>query len=187
MGEPRTVGVFGGSFNPPHVSHVLAAAYAKSVFDELDELLVVPVFRHPFAKELAPFEHRRAMCELAMGWIPGVSVSSVEEELGGESLTLRTLEHLTSARPHARFRLLVGADVLNDAHKWHKFERVKELAPLLVLGRGGVHRSDAPVPVLPTVSSSEVREALRAGERDRLRPLVPARVLAYVEAHGLYR
>src|SRR5438132_412880 len=81
------VAVFGGSFNPPHVSHVLAVVYALSVAP-IDAVLIVPVFQHPFSKELASFDDRLAMCQAAMGWIPRTAISAVERELGGESLTL---------------------------------------------------------------------------------------------------
>lgn len=182
----RTVAFFGGSFNPPHVSHVLAAVYALSVAP-IDEVLVVPVFRHPFAKELAPFEDRLEMCRLALGWIPRVRVSEVERDLGGESLTLRTLEHLAAAHPDVALRLLVGADVLADLPKWHRFDRISEIAPPIVLGRGGVNRADAPEPLLPKISSTEVREALAQGDPGAVRALVPAAVLDYVAKHNLYR
>lgn len=183
---PRRVAFFGGSFNPPHVSHVLAAVYALSVAP-IDEVIVVPVFRHPFAKELAEFEHRLEMCRIALEWIPNVNVSSVERELGGESLTLRTLEHLHERHPDWSMRLLVGADVLADLPKWHRFDRIAEIAPPIVLGRAGVRADEAPTPVLPAVSSTEVREALAKRELDALRPVVPARVLDYIVERGLYR
>ena len=93
-GGPR-IAIFGGSFNPPHVAHVLAVVYALAVAP-IDHVLIVPVYQHPFSKELAPFEDRLAMCEAAMGWIPGARVSDVERELGGESLTLRMLTHLSA-------------------------------------------------------------------------------------------
>src|SRR5262245_61805259 len=101
------VAVFGGSFNPPNVAHVLAVVYALQV-EPIDLVLIVPVFQHPFAKELAPFEDRLAMCEVAMGWIPGAKVSSVERDLGGESLTLRMVTHLAEEHPDWALRLLVG-------------------------------------------------------------------------------
>ena len=183
--KPR-VAIYGGSFNPPHVSHVLAVAYALSTAP-IDQVLVVPCFLHPFAKELASFEDRFAMCELAMAWMPHVSVSRVEAELGGESRTLRTLEHLRAEHPEWEMRLLVGADILVDAPKWHGFARVKELAPLLVLGRAGVSRDDAPAPLLPEVSSTEVRALLGAGRLDEARSLVPRDVIDLVARHGLYR
>jgi len=179
------VGIFGGSFNPPHVGHVLAVVYALSVHP-IDHVLVVPVFRHPFAKSLAPFSDRFAMCELAFGWLPRVSVSRVEEELGGDSLTLRTVEHLRAQDPARELRLVVGADVLPDAPKWHRFDRVVELAPLVVLGRGGHEGAGVPEVVLPTVSSTDVRAALAARAAERVRDLVPASVLRYALDHRLY-
>ncbi|XXT22935.1 nicotinate (nicotinamide) nucleotide adenylyltransferase [Sorangium sp. So ce429] len=199
--EGRRVAVFGGSFNPPHVAHVLAATYAISVAP-VDEVLVVPVYRHPFSKELAPFEHRLAMCHLALGWLPRVSVSAVERELGGESLTLRTLEHLAAAHPGWSMRLLVGADVLPDLPRWHRFDRIEQLAPPIVLGRTGFVASVAADPVeaaavarpplraadvlLPQISSSDVRRAFAAGDLEAVRQRVPSAVLDYALAHGLY-
>lgn len=193
----QDVAVYGGSFNPPHVAHVLAVAYARSVVP-VDRVLVVPVYRHPFAKEVAPFERRLAMCRLAFEWIPGCVVSDVEAVLGGESRTLRTLEHLTLEHPEWRLRLLVGADVLADLPKWHRFDKIAELAPPIVLGRMGIEREPAPTgpsealglrapePVLPRVSSTEIRAAFAAGDLDSIRALVPASVLAYAVEYGLY-
>jgi nicotinate-nucleotide adenylyltransferase len=187
------VAIFGGSFNPPHIAHLFAAVYALATAP-VDRVLVVPVFRHPFAKELAPFEDRLAMCRLGLGWVPGVEISTVEQELGGESLTLRTVEHLSARHPGWALRLLIGADVLPDLPKWHRFDRIAELAPPLVLGRSGFSSApaavapalDAPPPILPRVSSTEIRAALAVGDLDAVQDRVPAAVLAYVEAHRLY-
>ena len=191
----RRVAVFGGSFNPPHAAHVLAVAYALSAAP-VDEVLVVPVYQHPFSKELAPFDDRLAMCRLAVGWLPRVEVSAVERELGGESLTLRTLEHLAAEHPDWAMRLLVGADVIADLPKWHRFERVAALAPPIVLGRGGVTTpADGPVTAppldvaeisLPRVSSTEVREALAARDLEAVRWRLPTTVVDYIVERGLY-
>jgi nicotinate-nucleotide adenylyltransferase len=177
--------LFGGSFNPPHVAHVLAVAYVLST-EGVDQVLVIPCYRHPFNKELAPFEHRFAMCERAMSVLPRTTVSRVEQHLGGESRTLRTVEHLAAEHPDWRLRLLVGADILQEGRRWHAFERVTELAPPLVLGRAGVSSDGAPRPLLPEVSSSAIRAALAAGRRAELHALVPRDVLTYIEQHGLY-
>ena len=190
------VAFFGGSFNPPHVGHVLGVVYALSTAP-IDEVLVVPVYRHPFAKCLAPFADRLEMCRLALGWLPRVTISRVEEELGGESLTLTTLEHLRTSRPDLSLRLLVGADVLGDLPKWHRWDRIAELAPPLVLGRSGVpplgDHAHVPggvpapsPPVLPHVSSTHIRAALEAGDVEAVRGLVPAAVLDHIVAAGLY-
>jgi nicotinate-nucleotide adenylyltransferase len=212
--EGRRVAFFGGSFNPPHMGHVLGAVYALST-SPIDEVLVVPVYQHPFAKHLAPFTERLAMLQLAVGWIPRVRVSTVEEELGGESRTLRTIEHLREADPGASLRLLVGADVLADLPKWHRWDRIAALAPPLVLGRAGVDVSAAergsfawvggagagsdamtegvsglsvaaPPLMLPRVSSTEIRDALAAGDVAWVRGLVPTSVLKHIVARGLY-
>lgn len=180
-----TVGVFGGSFNPPHVAHVLAAAYALSI-QAVERVLIVPVYRHPFAKELAPFEDRLAMCELAFSLFEGVAVSAVERELGGESLTLRTLEHLKMTNPSWSLRLIIGSDVVPDLPKWHRWDLIEALAPPLILDRAGAGARPERV-LLPEVSSSEVRALFARGGREELERLVPRSVLAYAESSGLYR
>ncbi len=199
--DPVRVALYGGSFNPPHVGHVLGVVYALSTAP-VDEVLAVPVYRHPFAKNLAPYADRLEMCRRALGWIPHVTISTVEEELGGESLTLRTLEHLRAAHPEWSLRLLVGSDVLADLPRWHRWDRVAELAPPLVMGRAGVDARSMDVadvadvpwvgargapPVLPHVSSSSIRVALADGDVEAVRGLVPASVLDLIEAKGLYR
>jgi nicotinate-nucleotide adenylyltransferase len=179
------VAFFGGSFNPPHVAHVLAVAYALTTQD-IDRVLVVPTFRHPFAKPLAPYDDRVEMCERAMAWMPRVEVSRVEEELGGESKTLRTLEHLKAAHADWSLRLLMGADLLAEAPRWFRFDAVRALAPPMVLGRYGVDTKDAPPPILPAISSTDVRAKIAAGDWEALAPLVPREVLAIIRARGLY-
>jgi nicotinate-nucleotide adenylyltransferase len=179
------VAIFGGSFNPPHIGHALACALLLSV-EDVDQVVVVPTFRHPFAKALAPFADRLAMCELAMGWIPGVEVSAVESELGGESRTLHTLEHLARSRPDWQLRLVIGADILAEAHRWYGFDTISVLAPPIVLGRAGVTAPGAGPPLLPDISSTQVRALVAAQAWTELRALVPRRVLDYVRERDLY-
>ncbi|MCU0694316.1 MAG: nicotinate-nicotinamide nucleotide adenylyltransferase, partial [Polyangiaceae bacterium] len=121
------VAVFGGSFNPPHVGHVLVASYLLAMM-ECDRVLVVPCFRHPFGKSLAPFEVRLQMCEAAFGWMPRVEISTVERDLGGESRTLRTLRHIADAHPGWSLRLVIGTDVVQEAPRWYGFDEVEKLA-----------------------------------------------------------
>lgn len=178
------VAVFGGSFNPPHVAHVLAAALVLAT-EDVDELLVIPTFQHPFAKDLAPFEHRLRMCEIALGPLPGARVSRVEEELGGESKTLRTLEHLQMQNPAWRMRLVMGGDLVAESAKWHRFEDVKKIAPPLVLGRVGFDTGGAPQ-MLPEISSTEIREKIARGDWKALARVLPRGVITYVRENGLY-
>jgi nicotinate-nucleotide adenylyltransferase len=207
-----SVALFGGSFNPPHIGHVLAIAYVLSA--ELAERVVaVPVFEHALRKQLVPFQHRVAMAERAFGWLPRVEVSSIEEQLGAPSRTLQTIVALEAQHPDWDLRLMVGSDILGEIHQWHAFDEIERRAPLLVLPRAGVtapasamqpaaaqpaavqsaamHSAAA---LLPEVSSTEVRALLGAAASGvhsdvllRLQALVPRAVLAYVREHGLYR
>jgi nicotinate-nucleotide adenylyltransferase len=180
------VAIFGGSFNPPHIAHVLAAVYVLST-EPIDEVLVVPVFRHPFSKELASFDDRLDMCRRAFAWIPRVFVSAVERDLEGESLTLRTLEYLAELHPDWSMRLLIGADVVNDLPKWHRFDRISEIAPPIIVGRAGVVAEGAPEAILPRASSTDVRDAFARGDTERLEKLVPRDVLSLIAERGLDR
>ena len=177
------VGVFGGSFNPPHVAHVLAASYTLLIAP-IDLVCVIPVFQHPFAKELAPYDARLRMCELAFEGVARVEVSDVERRLGGESRTLRTLEHLQEIEPDWSMRLIIGSDVVADLPKWHRFDRIAEIAPPFVLERRGVGTTGKSV--LPEVSSSEIRELARRGEIGELSLLLPRGVLEHVRQNRLY-
>ncbi len=181
-----TTAIFGGSFNPPHVGHVLAVSYVLSVFP-VDHVLVIPVYRHAFGKELASFEDRVAMARLAMGWLPGVAITEIERELGGESKTLHTIEALVAQEPKRKLRLVIGADVLNDLPKWHRWDQIAALAPPLVIGRAGHAHPDAPDAHLPRVSSTEIRGLVAAGRITDAASIVPLRVRQHIAERGLYR
>ena len=188
--EAQQVAFFGGSFNPPHVGHVLAATYVLAT-RAVDRVLVAPVAHHVFGKVLESFEHRVAMCELAFRDVAGSEISFVESTLKPPNRTLDTLGFLQREHPAWGLRLMVGADALEEAHRWHRFDEVCRLAPLLPLGRVGVPRDDAPAPVLPGVSSTRVRELLASRDdperRDELSMCVPRAVLDYIDAEDLYR
>jgi nicotinate-nucleotide adenylyltransferase len=181
------VAIFGGSFNPPHLAHVLACAVVLSV-EDVDRLLVVPTYQHPFAKALEPFDDRVAMCELAMGWLPRVEVVRLEEELGGESRTLRTLQHLAAAHPDWKLRLVIGTDVRAEAPRWFGFDAIEALAPPIVLGRAGAEGTAGADPglLLPDVSSTQVRAVLARGDFALASRLLPRAVLAHIRARALY-
>ena len=185
QGERGFTAIFGGSFNPPHLAHVLALSVVLARF-EVGRILVIPTFQHPFAKSLVPYDDRVKMCELAMGFLPKVEVSRVEEELGGESRTLRTIEHLKTKYPSESLRLVCGADIIVESAKWFGFDLIRELAPPIVLGRVGISYEGAPPPILPELSSTEVRTLLAAGKHDEVEPLMPKKVLDYIRARGLY-
>jgi len=187
-----TVALFGGSFNPPHVAHQLVGLFVLETAP-VDALWLVPTWRHAFGKELAPYEDRVAMCELAIAALgPRARVSRAEEEVaaarGDVSRTLHTLEHLEARHPGTRFRLVVGADILGETEKWYRWDEVVARAPLIVIGRAGY---PAPPGALvsdvemPRISSTEVRAQLARGD-DAL-PLLPRSVMGYIAGRGLYR
>jgi nicotinate-nucleotide adenylyltransferase len=177
-----TWAVFGGSFDPPHVGHVLVAAWVRSATD-VDRVVVVPALEHPFGKPLAPFPHRRRMAELAFAPLTRVAVSDIEARLSGASYTVRTLEALRARHPGVSLRLVIGSDLVAEVPRWREGDRIPELAPLLVVGRGG-HDDGARDIVMPEVSSTEIRARLRAGRS--VEGLVPRAVIDYLTRYSLY-
>ena len=182
---PRRIAIYGGSFDPPHLGHILSVAWALSAAD-LDAVWIIPTWKHAFEKEhSASFEERFAMCELAFAVFQDVEVSDIERRLGGVSRTLATLNQLESQNPDTVFRLLVGADVLPTTDRWHRWDEVVKIAPPLVIGRQG-----APVPEgcpisIPNINSTDIRSAL-ANAAD-ITGLVPTHVIEHIRSHGLYQ
>ncbi|MBN1282660.1 MAG: nicotinate-nicotinamide nucleotide adenylyltransferase [Proteobacteria bacterium] len=176
--ENRGVAIFGGSFNPPHIGHseIVKWLLTKGL---ADEVLIVPCFLHPFGKELAPYEHRLAMARLAFER-PGlpVSVSEVEGQLGGESRTLRTVEHLIGLNPDSRFSLVAGGDVEAEIDKWHRFDELKALVDLIKIPRG-------PGSPIADVSSTQIRERIASGDPG-WRDMVESEVAVYIVTKALY-
>ncbi|MFT5355214.1 MAG: nicotinate-nucleotide adenylyltransferase [Polyangiales bacterium] len=180
----ETLAVFGGSFDPPHVAHALVAAWAKAI-GAVDRVLVIPAFAHPFGKKSVAFEHRLAMCRLAMESFPFAEVCDIEKEVG-DGRTLYTLEALQKRHPKAAFRLLIGSDILSGAHRWHRWDEIVALAPPLVVGRSGHAHADVPDALnLPALSSTELRTRLKNGEPTEGRLALD--VATYIQTHGLYR
>jgi nicotinate-nucleotide adenylyltransferase len=191
-----TVALFGGSFNPPHVAHQMVALYVLET-QPVDALWFVPVYTHVFGKDLAPYADRVAMSELAAAPLgPRVQVSRAEEELARRpgfagSRTLDLIDHLQATHPGIAFRLVVGTDILAEAHKWYRWDEVVAKAPLLVIGRTGYALPPGSVATgvtMPEVSSTAIRAALRQGavSSGELASLLPASVLRYIAARGVY-
>jgi nicotinate-nucleotide adenylyltransferase len=187
------IALFGGSFNPPHVAHQMVALYVLES-QPVDELWLVPTWRHVFGKDLAAYDDRVAMCEHAAAAIgPRCVVSRIEEELAKQpgfvaSRTLDTVEAVRAARPGASLRLVIGADILVETHKWYRWDDVVALAPPIVVSRGGYPRPTGLVSTdieITTLSSTQVRDRLGAG--DDVSGLLPRSVLSYIADKGLYQ
>lgn len=165
----RTVGLFGGSFDPPHVAHVAAAL--RALEHALDEIWLVPVLVHPHRKQLAAYADRVAMCELAIAGLgPRVRVSRVEEELGPCG-TLDVLELLEARHPETRWRLVMGDDLLSTASAWRGWHELAVRAPPIVIAR------------MWDVSATTIRAELARGAPNA--SVTPA-VRDYITARQLY-
>jgi len=183
------IALFGGSFDPPHAGHLLAATYVLAT-EPCDELWLLPVFEHPLGKKLAaPFEHRVQLVQrmLADAGLLRARVSQIERDLGGPGRTVDLLEHLHRARPGDTFALVLGTDLAAARPQWKQFERIEALARIISVQRGGFEAERRASPgglVLPRVSSSEVRALLASG--GEVRKLVPRGVLEEIVRAGSY-
>jgi nicotinate-nucleotide adenylyltransferase len=187
------VALFGGSFNPPHVAHQMVALWALET-QPIDEVWFVPVYKHAFNKDLEPFEHRVEMTTLAAARF-GTAARVVDAEKDNASgRTYDLLVELTtgpSADASRSFRLLVGTDILAESHKWHRWDDVIAMAPLMVIARAGhLEAGDETTFAAPSISSTQIRELLARGSaeaRDEVASLLPRSVLGYIDANSLYR
>ena len=192
------IGVYGGSFNPPHLGHVVLAVEAREQL-ALDRVLWVPAARPPHKRTAAmlPDEQRLALCEAAVADLDGVEVSAVEFEREGLSYTADTLQVLAGRYPDCELYLLIGVDQALVLRSWRDPETIDALAHVAVAGR------DASGPAaglealrwlsrpavgldLPVVElSSTLVRARRAAGR-AWRHLVPAAVADLIDAWGVY-
>lgn len=176
------IGLFGGSFNPPHIGHSLLCHYLLETSD-LEQLWLIPTFQHAFSKALAPYETRLALCrQLALPFGDRVQLCEVERDREGPSYTIDTVRILKAQHPEYQFDWIVGADILQETHKWRDFDTLTQLVRFRVFGREGFPGGSQVA--MPEVSSTEIRRRLGTGEP--VHELVPARVLTYIHAHGLY-
>ena len=189
--------IFGGSFDPPHVGHLLVAHDALDQL-ELDRVVLVPAATQPLkvGRAVASAEQRLSMIRLLVEGDDRFEVSTVELDRAGLSFTVDTLNHFAGQYPAAERFLLLGADVLATFSQWREPERILELAQTVVLERQGDAAPALPSGVaenalrrLPTrrvdVSSTEIRERVRA--RKPIRGFVTDNVAAYIARTGLYR
>ena len=183
------IGLFGGSFNPPHVCHTLVTIWALDT-QPVDAVWWIPTFDHAFDKDLVDYDHRHRMSELALGHVDGqVRVSDIERELGGESRTIDTVRALEERRPEDDFSLIVGSDILEETDDWKQWDELVDRVELIVVARAGYEgpsSEDVSRFWLPDVSSTDVREALRGGDRELARDWVATPILEYIDEADLY-
>lgn len=194
--SPRRVGVFGGTFDPPHVGHLVTAI---NVRHELNlDIVILMVANIPWQKdgtrEISPAVDRLAMVDAAVKGVDGLVPGDDEIIAGGESYTADTLARLGQRFVDAEFFTIVGADAANGFDTWKRSDEVAARSQLVVVDRPGARTEP---PRLPTgewirvevphleVSSTDLRD--RAVDGRPLDYLVPASVMSVIEDRNLYR
>jgi len=173
----KRIGIFGGSFDPPHKGHVEICRHLL-VKNDVDEIWAVPCFMHPYNKVMAPFKDRVMMCKFAFEEFGGrVIISDAEKKMGDVSYTINTIEHFTERYPEYKFYFIVGSDTAKDAAKWKDSEKINSLIQLIRVPRG-------PDSLIPDISSTDVRNCIKNGKS--FKELVTRQVAVYIVTHGLY-
>jgi nicotinate-nucleotide adenylyltransferase len=199
------IGVFGGTFDPVHLGHLIVAEQCREQA-RLDRVLFIPAWKppHKLEQELAPFHHRVEMLQLALAGHPAFQIDELERNRPGPSYTVDTLEELQRRHPHDGLFLMIGADCLPDLPHWREPARIVVLAGLLVAARSGwslwseeqirtalnlppevpLRVQVVQVPLIDD-ASRDLRRRVRQGHS--IRYLVPRAVECYIQTHHLYQ
>lgn len=202
MGE--RLGVFGGTFDPPHVAHAIVV---QDVFErlELDRLLVMPAGRPPHREPVLPAPVRHALVTELFRGVPGIEVSDLELRRPGPSYTVETLAEVRARWSPEALYCVIGTDQLRTIRSWHRHRELPELARIAVVRRAGEEaeaegraceeETESPIPVVPVavtrveLSGTRIRARLREGRS--IRYLVPECIRERVKAawaeHGSAR
>jgi len=184
------VGLLGGSFDPIHHGHLIAAVTAFEVLG-LEQVRLVPAREQPFkvGSHGASADHRRTMVELAIRGDSRLSLEQVELSRSGPSYTVDTLEELHQQEPGREWCLLIGADAARDFAGWHRAADIRSLANLVVFNRPGAEAvaldgaGTLEVPAMD-ISATGLRQRVAGGQS--IRYWVPEVVAEYIARHGLY-
>lgn len=183
--------LFGGSFDPVHLGHLVVAQTAAESLGA--RIRLMPAREQPFKQtaHVASAAQRVEMVALAVAGNPLLAVESIELELAAPSYTVRTLRALSAREPGNRFTLLLGADAARDLPGWFEVEALPALADVVVFGRPGTAIPDLPFVTrsieVPAVDISATAVRRRVAEGRSIRYFVPDAVREYITAHGLYR
>jgi nicotinate-nucleotide adenylyltransferase len=173
------IALFGGSFDPPHLGHVLAACYAR-VAGRADEVWVLPVAKHAYGKPIAPWEQRWRLCQAAFAGLPFVRLCD-DELRNPAGFTIDLLTALKARHPADHWLLVGGTDTARDLPNWHRGAELARMIEVIPVPRRGFDEHPA---ALPAISSSLVRELLARGEA--VTDLVPPAVAELIRDEGWY-
>ena len=193
--KKRRIGLFGGTFDPPHLGHLAAALAARDQL-QLDIVLFV-VANDPWQKtgaglEITLAKHRLEMTELVVSEFEGLEVDDSEIRRGGPTYTSVTLKEMKALFPEAELFLLVGGDVARELNTWKDSEYIQENAVMVVVDRPGYDGATPPrewnfervVAETPDVAGTEIR--LLSSEGAEVRTMVSEAVKSYIDKHKLY-
>lgn len=193
-GSGARTGIFGGTFDPVHVGHLVAATWAREALD-LDRVLMV-VANVPWQKAgtrtVTPAEDRFLVVQAAVDGVAGVEACRMEIDRGGPSYTADTVRELLAATPSARPYVIVGADVAGELDTWQRVDELRRAVTLVIVDRGGVGSADDPpgwrverlrIPAL-AISSSELRRRLAEGRSVDF--LIPEPAIRCIRQLNLY-
>jgi nicotinate-nucleotide adenylyltransferase len=185
------IGLLGGVFNPPHFGHLLMAQQVLD-FSDIEEVWLLPVFRHTFNKNLDSLPQRIEMTKLITTQKIKISTLEAEYKLSGNTVELVPI--LKKLYPNDDFMFIIGTDQLPTFHKWGNYERLLEDLPFLVVPRAGYPAAplykgmmvlEHELLVKSNISSSIVRGRVKHGLA--IDYLVPEKVREYIEKHRLYK
>ncbi len=186
----RKVGILGGTFDPPHVGHLVTAMTVLEALD-LDEMVLM-VAGDPWQKSdsvVASAQNRFDMVNAAVAHSEGLSASRFEVDRPGPTYSVDTLEALAAAEPEARFHLVLGEDAAAGITSWHRWEEVVELATIVVVARPGVNATcpvDCVRVEVPQIDVSSTFLRSRAGNGKSIRFYVPDAVVTLIGERGIY-
>lgn len=194
QGAPLRIGIFGGTFDPVHVGHLVAALEARQAL-ALDTVLMV-VANDPWQKRdvrtVTGAEERFAVVAQAVAHVDGLEASRLEIDRGGPSYTVETVIEVAAENPGAEMFLVVGEDVAAELDTWERAGELAQLVTLVVVDRGGVRTGTDPagwrvmrvsIPVLE-ISSSDLRSRLADGRNVTF--LIPDDAIRCITGLGLY-
>lgn len=186
----KKVGILGGTFNPPHIGHLIMANEAYHALS-LDEVRFMPnaIAPHKIIEGDPTAEERRNMVEIAIAPYPQFKLETIEIERGGVSYTYDTMLELTKREPDTEFYFIIGGDMIDSLHTWYKIDELLKLVQFVGFKRPGANSKtvlDILMIEAPEVnlSSSFIRKRLKTGET--LQFLLPDDVEKYIRKEGLY-
>jgi nicotinate-nucleotide adenylyltransferase len=192
--EGPRIGIFGGTFDPVHVGHLVAATWAREAFGLERVLLVVAnvPWQKAGTRTVSAAEDRFLMVQAAVAGVAGLEVSRVEIDRGGPSFTADTVRELLATTPTGQPYVIVGADVATELGTWKRVAELQEAVTLVVVERGGVGSGQDPpgwqverlrIPALD-ISSSQLRERLAQGRSVDF--LIPEPAIRCIRRLNLY-